>query len=435
MEIELAVSFFLLIALTFLATVDMAFGQLSDVGLRRLAGEAEEHPTARYAPFLKEILKNRPRFDFTLSAAIQILLVAFSVLITYISLQWFSGNTVVLFIALTLGLVLAAIFRQFIPRLISLRNPESKVLRLLPLLRPFYRMLAYAAEPWHRSFDRLRMQEQLEEARSADVEEDSGDDIEALIDVGKAEGIIEEEERELIQSAIEFGDTRVGEVMTPRTEIVALPKTATVRDARNLIIESKHSRLPVYRDQIENVEGMIYVRDLLQSLAAGKADSPITPFIRPVYFVPETKPVAKLLEEMQKAHVYLSMVIDEYGGVAGLVTVEDILEEIVGEIEDEDISGEEPEEIVSSGDGAYEVLGGVEIGKIERLFEMEIEADDFTTIAGLVIAEKGSVPRSGERLSFRGIEVEVLEADEKRIGRVRLKRSNAQSANQVTQTD
>lgn len=428
MQIELAVSFLLLIALTFLATVDMAFGQLSDVGLRRLAAEAEEHPTARYAPFLKDILENRPRFSFTLSAAIQILLVAFSVLITYISLQWFSGNTVVLFIALTLGLLLAGIFRQFIPRLISLRNPETKVVRLLPLLRPFYRVLAYAAEPWHRSFDRLRMQEQIEEALSADVEEDIGDDIEALIDVGEAEGIIEEEERELIQSAIEFGDTRVGEVMTPRTEIAALAKTATVRDARNMIIESKHSRLPVYRDQVDNVEGMIYVRDLLPSLAAGKADSPITPFIRPVYFVPETKPVAKLLEEMQKARVYMSMVIDEYGGVAGLVTVEDILEEIVGEIEDEDISGEEPEEIVPSGDGAYEVLGGVEIGKIERLFEMEIEADDFTTIAGLVIAEKGSVPRAGERLSFRGIEVEILDADEKRIARLRLTRAKTAAA-------
>ncbi len=387
MEIELAVSFFLLLALTFLATIDMAFGQLSDVGLRRLAAEAEEHPTARYAPFLKEILGNRPRFEFTLSAAIQILLVAFSVLITYISLQWFSGNALVLFVALTLGLLLAGIFRQFIPRMISLRNPEAKVLRLLPLLRPFYRVLAYAAEPWHRSFDRLRMQEQIEEALSDDVEEDSGDDIEALIDVGEAEGIIEEEERELIQSAIEFGDTRVGAVMTPRTEIAALPRTATVRDARNLIIESKHSRLPVYRDQIENIEGN------------------------------------------------LSMVIDEYGGVAGLVTVEDILEEIVGEIEDEDISREEPEEIVPAGDGAYEVLGGVEIGKIERLFGMEIEADDFTTIAGLVIAEKGSVPCAGERLTFRGIEVEVLVADEKRIGRVRLRRSNSQSANQGTQSD
>src|SRR2546429_6675031 len=147
MEIELAVSFLLLLALTFLATVDMAFGQLSDVGLRRLAAEAEEHPSARYAPFLKEILEDRQRFSFTLSAAIQILLVAFSVLITYISLQRFSGSALVLFIALFGGLIFAAVFRQFIPRLISRRNPENKVRRMLPLLRPFYRVMAYAAEP------------------------------------------------------------------------------------------------------------------------------------------------------------------------------------------------------------------------------------------------------------------------------------------------
>src|SRR5207245_8946755 len=107
-------------------------------------------------------------------------------------------------------------------------------------------------------------------------------------------------------------------------------------------------RLPIYRDQIDNVEGIVYVRDLLQSLAAGKADSPITPFVRPVYFIPETKPVAKLLQEMQKAHAYLAMVIDEYGGIAGLVTVEDILEESVVEIEDEDSSGEAPEESARS---------------------------------------------------------------------------------------
>ncbi len=322
MEIALVVSFLLLLALTFLATIDMAFAQLSDVGLRRLAAEAEEHPTRPYTPFLKEMLENRARFSFTLSAVIQILLIIFSVLVTYISLQ-FAANSMALLISLASGLVLAGIFRQFIPRVLSLRNPESKLLRLLPILYPFYRMLAFAAEPWHRSFDRLRQQEELEDA-SGEVEDDgNGDDIEALIDVGEAEGIIEEEERELIQSAIEFGDTRVGEVMTPRTEIIALPNTATVREARNVIIESKHSRLPVYRDQIDNIEGIIYVRDLLPSLSLGKADSPIATFIRPVYFVPETKPVAKLLREMQKAHAYLSIVIDEYGGIAGLVTVEE----------------------------------------------------------------------------------------------------------------
>ncbi len=424
MEIELAISFFLLLALTFLATVDMAFGQLSDVGLRRLAAEAEEHPKARYAPLLKEILENRARFSFTLSAAIQILLVVFSVLVTYISLQWFSANSLALFISLASGLVLAGIFRQFIPRMISLRNPEGKLLRLLPVLRPFYRMLAFAAEPWHRSFDRLREQDELEEAHGEqDDEDDDADDIQALIEVGEAEGIIEEEERELIHSVFEFGDKSVGEVMTPRTAIVALPNTATAREACDVMLETKHSRLPVFRDQIDNVEGLIYVRDLLHCWADNKADSPITPFVRQVFCIPETKPLARLLEEMQKAHAYLAMVIDEYGGIAGLVTVEDILEEIVGEIEDEDISREAPEEIVAAGDGVYEVLGSTEIGKIERLFDMEIEADDFTTIAGLVIAYKGSVPPPGEHLIFRGLEVEVLAAHEKRIERLRVKKA------------
>lgn len=428
MEIELAVSFLLLLALTFLATVDMALAQLSDVGLRRLAAEAEEHPAARSTPLLKEILENRAHFSFSLSATIQILLVAFTVLVTHISVQWFSEGVLTVFASLLAGLLLAGIFRQFIPRLISLRNPEGKLLRLLPLIGPFYRVLAFAAEPWHRSFDRLRRQEELEEATAEQADEDAGDDIEALIDVGEAEGIIEQEERELIQSAIEFGDTTVSEVMTPRTEIIALPNTATLREARNLMIESRHSRLPVYREQIDNVEGIIYVRDLLPSLATGKADSPIGSFVRQVYLVPETKPVAKLLREMQKAHAYLAMVVDEYGGIAGLVTVEDILEEIVGEIEDEDISGEEPEEIVAAEDGAYEVLGGTEIGKIERLFDMEIEADDFTTIAGLVIAQKGSVPRLGEHLKFRGLEVVILDADEKRISRLKVKRSQPSTA-------
>ena len=198
-----------------------------------------------------------------------------------------------------------------------------------------------------------------------------------------------------------------------------------------MILDSKYSRLPVYRDQIDNVEGMIYVRDLLQCWAEDKEDCSIKPLIRSVYFVPETKPVAELLEEMQKAHVQLSMVIDEYGGVCGLVTVEDILEEIVGEIEDEDIAGEELQEIVERTDGSYEVPASTEIGKIERLFDMEIEADDFTTIAGLVINESGTVPAVGEVLTIRGLEVEVLEADERRILRLRVRKAQQENASEV----
>jgi CBS domain containing-hemolysin-like protein len=422
MQIEILLTFLLLLVLCLLATVDMAFSQLSDVGLRRLISEAEERPDSRSTAFLKQVLRNRQGFSFTLSAAIQILLVAVAVLITSISLNVFSDPRFVL-VGLVTGLILAGVFRQLIPLLISVRNPEGTLLFLLPLIRPFFGVMAFAANPFHKWLERSRKREQVQESGDEDAEEDPSDNIQALIEVGEAEGILEEEEGELIHSILEFGDTRVSEVMTPRPDIVAVPNTVPAREARDIMIESKYSRLPVYRDEIDNVEGLIYVRDLLQCWSEEKDDEPIASLVRPVYFVPETKPVSDLLEEMQKAHVQLSMVIDEYGGVAGLVTVEDILEEIVGEIEDEDIGGEDVD-IVESGGGSYEVLGSTEIGKIERLFDMEIEDDDFTTIAGLVINESGKVPRSGEHLTLLGLEVEVLEADERRIGRLRLRRAD-----------
>ena len=420
MELEIGLTLLLLLLLSLLATVDMAFGQLSDVGLRRLIGENGDKPEPRSRVFLRQVLENRPRFGFALSAMIQILLVVVAVLITSISLNLFPDPRLVL-VGLFAGLILAGIFRQLVPLFISTRNPEATLLFLLPIIRPFFPTMAFIADPFQRLFDRSRRKEHLTETGDQEVEEDDSGDLQALIDVGEAEGILEEEEGDLIHSIIEFGDTRVSEVMTPRPDIVAVPATATVKEARDIILESKYSRLPVYRDQMDNVEGIIYVRDLLSCWVEGREDESIRPLVRSVYEVPETKPVADLLEEMQKAHVQLAMVIDEYGGVCGLVTVEDILEEIVGEIEDEDIAGEELEEIVEGPDGFYEVLGSTEIGKIERLFDLEIAADDFTTIAGLVINEQGKVPNVGERLEIRGLEVEVLEADERRISRLRVK--------------
>jgi magnesium and cobalt exporter, CNNM family len=421
MELEIGLTLLLLILLSLLATVDMAFGQLSDVGLRRLIGENGEKPAPRSRVFLRQVLDNRPRFGFALSATIQILLVVVAVLITSISLSLFPEPRWVL-VGLVAGLILAGIFRQIIPLFIATLNPERTLLFLLPIVRPFFPTMAFIADPFQRLFDRSRRKDH-HVTETGDVEEEADDsgDLQALIDVGEAEGILEEEEGELIHSIIEFGDTRVSEVMTPRPDIVAVPATATVKEARDIILESKYSRLPVYRDQMDNVEGIIYVRDLLSCWVDAREDESIRPLTRPVYEVPETKPVADLLEEMQKAHVQLAMVIDEYGGICGLVTVEDILEEIVGEIEDEDIAGEELEEIVQAPDGSYIVTGSTEIGKIERIFDMEIEADDFTTIAGLVINEQGKVPDVGERLNIRGLEVEVLDADERRINRLRVK--------------
>jgi putative hemolysin len=430
MELEIGLTLLLLIVLSVLATVDMAFGQLSDVGLRRLIGENGDKPRAGSRVFLEQILENRPRFTFALSAMIQILLVIVAVLVTSIALTLFPEPKLVL-IGLAAGLVLAGIFRQIVPLFISTRNPEATLLFLLPIVRPFFPLMAFVADPFQRLFDRSKRKEHQTDIGTAEEEDDDGGDLQALIDVGEAEGILEGEEGELIQSIVEFGDTRVSEVMTPRPDIVALPDSATVREARDVILESKYSRLPVYRDQIDSVEGIIYVRDLLQSWADGNEDEQIASLVRPVYVVPETKPVDELLEEMQKAHTQLAMVIDEYGGICGLVTVEDILEEIVGEIEDEDIAGEELEEIVETGTGRYDVVGSTEIEKIEDLFDLEIDSGDFTTIAGLVINEYGKVPATGERINVRGLEVEVLDADERRISRLRIKKAQTENASEV----
>jgi len=428
--LEIAATCLLLLALAFMAALDVAFGQLSDVGLRRLITEREDG-RAQTTAFLARVLEDRPRFRFTLDAVIQVLLIAVAVLVTSLSYGWLGAERRFLLVAFVASLVLTVLFRQVIPRMLTAGNPERALMSLLPLYRPFYGVLSLVVPSGQAAAERQRREAaaavHVTQTGAALPEEDDDDtqagDLQALIDVGAQEGILEEEEGELIQSIIEFGETRAGEVMTPRTDIVALPITATVREARDTMIESKYSRLPVYREQIDNVEGLIYVRDLMAFLAEGREDEGIEPLLRPAYFVPETKTVDELLEEMQKAHVQLALVIDEYGGLAGLVTVEDILEEIVGEIEDEDIEAEEIVEIVEGDEGFYEVLGSTEVGKVERLFGLEIEDDDFTTIAGLVISESGRVPQPGTRLTFRGLDVEVLEADERRVNRLRLRRA------------
>src|SRR3977135_543775 len=187
MQIEFIIALLLLVGLSLLATVDMAFGQLSDVGLRRLITEAEERSKLRSSAFLKQVLENRPRFSFAISATIQILLVAVAVLVTSISLASFQQDRFVL-VGLLGGLILAGIFRQLIPLFISTRDPEGTLLFLLPLVRPLLPLMAFAADPFHRLFDRSRNKEQELAIDDQDEDEDATDDIQALIDVGEAEG-------------------------------------------------------------------------------------------------------------------------------------------------------------------------------------------------------------------------------------------------------
>jgi putative hemolysin len=426
MQTEIVIASVILLALVFLATVDMAFSHLSDVGLRRISSDDESNERKNAVLFLREILENRLRFRFALSSAIQVLLIGFTVLLTVIVANYVQRKATLLFFALAIGLIATVFFRQIIPRLLVRNETERKLLFLLPAIRPIYAIVSFFLEPIAartRSRARQRIESTIAPSADNDDENDGDEDFQALMEVGEAEGIIEEEEREMIETMVEFADTLAGEIMTPRTEICAIPVGTSIKQARDLIIEEKYSRLPVYRDTIDNVLGMVYVRDLLAALATGRKEEPVETIMRDAFFVPETKTAAELLKSMQANHVQIAIVIDEYGGVAGLVTVEDILEEIVGEIEDEDIEAAEIIEIIE-GDGTYwDVLGSTEIDKIERLLGVELEDDEYTTIAGLLTSSAGYVPKTGESLTLPAMKAEILRADEKKIQLVRLRRA------------
>ncbi len=428
MDIELILAAVLLVAMLFLATVDMAFSHISDVGLRRISSDEEFAQKKRAISFLREILDNRPRFRFALSSTIQVLLIGFTVLVTSVLAERLTVKWELLAAAFGTTLIATVLLRQIVPRLLVINNPERKLLFLLPAIRPLYWLVSLFVDPVvsRRERTRQKIEATITPDGAEDADEDNDDDFQALMEVGEAEGIFEGDERELIETVVEFGDTLTGEIMTPRTNVVGVPAGTLIKDARDLMVEEKYSRLPIYSDSIDNVVGMVYVRDLLSALATGRKEEPVENIKREAFFVPETKTAAELLKSMQQNHVQIAIVIDEYGGVAGLVTVEDILEEIVGEIEDEDITKEEIVELELRDDGSCELPGSTEIDEIEDLFDLKLENEDYTTVAGLVVTEAGYVPRVGEKLELKGLSVEVLEADEKRVTRLRLERISDQ---------
>jgi len=242
-----------------------------------------------------------------------------------------------------------------------------------------------------------------------------------LVQVGEEEGVIEQEEREMIHSVFEFGDTVVREVMRPRVDISAVPADATLNRALALMTERGHSRLPVYEGTIDHVLGVVYMRDLIPALRHGRLDQPVSELKRPPFFVPESKKVDELFKEMQQKKVSMAIVLDEYGGTAGLVTVEDLLEEIVGEIQDEYDLEEKPIQLVD--DRTAVVNARIHLDEVSELLGVRLPQDEVDTVAGLVYSLFGRVPTPGERIELPGIELRVEKTLGQRITRVRITRT------------
>jgi putative hemolysin len=247
------------------------------------------------------------------------------------------------------------------------------------------------------------------------------DDIKTLVNVGVEQNVLEEGERELIHSVIEFGDTIVREVMTPRTDMVTVAVTAPARRALDLVIADGYSKLPVYEESIDNVIGVVHDRELLIALANGAiAATPLRSLMRPVAHVPENKRLSELLREMQRAKYSLAIVVDEYGGTAGLVTMEDLLEEIVGEIRDEHDEGEE-EPIRRIADDETVVEAGTNIEDVNAALGLDLPHEEFETIGGYTVGLFGRLPQEGEEIEAgEGVRLRVDRTRGRRIVDVRV---------------
>jgi CBS domain containing-hemolysin-like protein len=265
----------------------------------------------------------------------------------------------------------------------------------------------------------LAREEQREE--NGDDREASDEEIETFIDEATEEGIIDEGEDELLRSVVEFGDTLVREVMTPRVNMVCIRRDATIDNLKDLIIKEKYSRIPVYKDRLDNMDGIVMAKDILEYSDDKHKAQPIEALIRPVAYVPESMPVADLLREFQKVKQKLAIVVDEHGGVSGLVTMEDVVEEIVGEIQDE--YDTEEAQIVENAPLDFTVSGATEVEELEELFDVELAEDDFITVGGLITHDLGRLPHKGEALNIKGLLLEVLEVDQKKVKKLRIRKA------------
>jgi CBS domain containing-hemolysin-like protein len=301
-----------------------------------------------------------------------------------------------------------------LPLLIVSRDPERVLEILLPTFAPVARTLGPMTRWIARSVATKRSGALVTPDEAA---EDANEAAKAYIDTAAQEGLIETEERRLLQSIVDFGDTLVREVMTPRPDIVAIREDATIGGVRALFREQEYSRFPVYKDSLDNIAGFIFVKDLV-TLGSADDQRPITGLLRPAVVVPETKRVPELLKQFQRQQTQCAIVVDEYGGTAGLVTIEDLLEEIVGEIRDEyDV---ESEPIVDEGNGRFVFSGKVNIDEVAQRLNIEIEPEGFETVGGYLLSHLGRVPAVGERFEMDGLAVEVLDAERRRITKVRM---------------
>ena len=305
---------------------------------------------------------------------------------------------------------------KFVLALVPQDVGEWILRKLIPLSHFFYYLFWPVLYPMRRMFDRLEKQE---EEAAAD-EEVTEEEVQAFIDVGEDEGILEGAESQMVASVVEFGDRVARELMTPRIDVLAFDAHKPLSELARIFSESKYSRIPIYRDSIDSITGIVHIKEVFDAVVKGETSKSASDLARPPYFVSETKKVADLLKELQSEHMQVAVVVDEYGGTAGLITIEDIIEEIVGEISDEHEDVEAT--VVDLGHGEYLVSGLLRVDTLEEMLDADLSGEDYETVAGMIFTTLGRVPKAGSVVTKNGYRFEVDRADRRRIYRVKVSR-------------
>ena len=309
-----------------------------------------------------------------------------------------------------------AVCELLVPMLIVSRDPERVLELLLPTFSPIARALGPVTH-WATRF--IAAGKRQSPQAPDDTAPETKDSTTPYVNTAAQERIIEGEERRLLQSIVDFGDALVREIMTPRPDIVAIRDDATTADLIALFREQEYSRFPVYKDSLDNIAGFVFVKDLV-ALDNRDDTRPITSLLRPAVIVPESKRVPELLKQFQRQQTQIAIVVDEYGGTAGLVTIEDMLEEIVGEIRDEyDV---ESEPVIDEGGGRFVFNGKVDIDEVVDRLKVQIDRQGFETVGGYLLSHLGRVPAVGEHMDIDGVHVEVLDVERRRVNKVRMTR-------------